>query len=94
MRETILNMGIEETVADDAESSRLPRLYSAERDSSSMQEQSSNTVVERKIQNQSRPAAVVGISVRYCSAPVTLLHAFMALTMQGFMAPDNSKSAI
>lgn len=61
-------MGIEETVGDDAESSRLPRLDSAERDSSSVQEQSLNTVEERKIQNQSRPAAVVGISARYGSS--------------------------
>lgn len=62
----------------DADSSRLPRLDSAERDSSSKalskQEQRKQMVKkeeeERKVQDFRRPAAVVGISARYVLAPV------------------------
>lgn len=63
----------------DADSSRLPRLDSAERDSStkalSKPEQRKQMVKkeeeeERKVQDFRRPAAVVGISARYVLAPV------------------------
>jgi len=57
----------------DADSSRLPRLESAERDGNSQavskQEQHKQMIKkeeeERKVQDFCRPAAVVGISARY-----------------------------
>lgn len=80
LRETIQNMGVDpeaegdEADRADADGSRLPRLDSTERDSSSSQavskqEQQHKQISkeeeqERKVQDFRRPAAVVGISAR------------------------------
>lgn len=77
LRETIQNMGVDPEVdgdgmsSADADSSRLPRLDSVERDSSSQavskQEQRKQMIKkeeERRVQDFRRPAAVVGISAR------------------------------